>query len=219
MQDVFSPEVMVVTDKAAAQVLLDADARRWLAPFLAQASSVGAAAEALGEKPNSVLYRVNRWSELGLLRVEYQELRRGRQVKFYRSVADTFFVPHSASSTDGLVELLQTVNAPYLEALYRSVVSSGHSLSPTWGVQFSWTGTEIMIEAATAPGRVFDPTGSESPAVLEQFIQLQLDFKDAKAFQAELLGLLDRYKKKEGAQTYLGYLALAPLAHSRTKGD
>lgn len=61
MQAPPSPEhVHTVADEAAAQVLLGAEARRWFAPFLARTSSVSAAAKLLGEKPNSVLYRVKR---------------------------------------------------------------------------------------------------------------------------------------------------------------
>jgi len=46
--------------------------------------------------------------------------------------------------------------------------------------------------------------------VLEQFTPLRLDFEDAKAFQLELLTLLEKYGKKRGSQSYLSYLALAP---------
>ena len=176
------------------------------------------AARLLGKKPNSVLYRVKRWRALGLLRVQREEKRRGRAVKLYRSAADAFFVPHSASSSETPVELLRYTNAPYLEALYRGVVSAARALSPDWGVQVSRPGGEVKISAAAAPGRVYDPLDRGSPAVLEQFTTLQLDFEDAKAFQLELLGLLGRYGQKRGGQSYLSYLALAPLGHAGKEG-
>ena len=205
----------MVTDEAAARVLLDAEARRWFVPFLAQSSSISAAARTLGEKPNSVLYRVKRWLELGLLEVAREELRKGRTVKHYRSTSDAFFIPHSASSSETLVELLRDTNAPYLDTLYQSVVSAARALSSDWGVQLSRVGTTVKVSAAVAPGEVYDPLNRESPAVLEQFTRLQLDFEDAKAFQLELLNLLKNYGRKQGAQRYVSYLALAPLEESK----
>lgn len=216
MQAPPSPErVYIVTDEAAARVLLDAGARRWFAPFLARTSSVSAVAKLLGKKPNSVLYRVKRWHALGLLEVQREEKHRGRTVKLYRSVADAFFVPHRASSSKDLVELLRDTNAPYLRALYRGVVSAGRALSPDWGVQVFRSGAEVKLGAASAPGDVYDPRDSQSPAALEQFTHLRLDFEDAKAFQLELLNLLEKYGQKQGGQSYLSYLALAPLATSK----
>lgn len=213
MQDLpSSKDTCVVTREAAAAVLLDAEARRWFIPFFAQTSSVSDAAKVLGEKPNSVLYRVRRWLELGLLQVEREELRRGRQVRYYRSTADAFFVPQRASSTEDFVALLEYTNTPFLETLYRNVVAAVASLSPDWGVQFSRTDAGICIVAASEPGTILDPSPQDSPAVFGQFTRLRLDFEDAKTFQRELSELLDRYTHKEGGQAYLSYLALAPLS-------
>ncbi len=160
MQAPPSPEhVHVVADEAAAQVLLGAEARRWFAPFLARTSSVSAAAKLLGEKPNSVLYRVKRWRELGLLEVQREEARRGRTLKLYRSVADAFFVPHGVSSSETLVELLHHTNAPYLDTLYRGLVSAARTLSPDWGVQVFRSGTEVKIGAAFSARQSLRPVG------------------------------------------------------------
>lgn len=226
MQDAPSPEsdtplepdaaVATVTDPAAVAVLLSADARRWLLPFLARASTIGDAAARLGEHPNSVHYRVKRWLGFGLLQVAGEERRGGRALRLYRSVADAFFVPHEASATEDLAAMLRETNDPYLDALYAGLAASARAISPRWGVQISRRpgpdgAGRVELAAATGPGAPFDPRAAGAPAAFERFVRLELDFADARAFQLELLELLRRYERRKGAQAYLSYLALAPL--------
>ncbi|MEM6427927.1 MAG: hypothetical protein AAF708_01710 [Deinococcota bacterium] len=204
--------VHTVSDQRAAKSLLDGNERRWFVPFLGQACTVSAAAKQLNETPNSVLYRVKRWLDLGLLTVDHEEQRAGRIIKHYRAVAEGFFVPFEASSEAGLLELMWYTNKPYLDDLFNGMVGSASHLSETWGVQISKVGEAVRVEAALSAGQVFNPRDHAVPAVFEQFATLKLSFEDAKLMQQELLELLNKYRAKEGEQTYLSYLALTPTA-------
>ncbi|MEM7734937.1 MAG: hypothetical protein AAF267_04030 [Deinococcota bacterium] len=206
----YNIQVHTVTDQRAAKSLLDSDERRWFVPFLGQACTVSAAADQLGEKPNSVLYRVKRWLASGLLVVDHEEQRTGRTIKHYRAVADGFFVPFDASNEVGLLELMWYTNKPYLDDLFNGMVGSASHLSDTWGVQISKVGEAVRVEAALSAGEVFNPRDARIPAVFEQFATLKLSFEDAKVMQQELLELLNKYRAKQGEQTYLSYLALTP---------
>jgi hypothetical protein len=208
----YNIQVHTVTDQRAAKSPLDSDERRWFVPFLGQACTVSAAADQLGEKPNSVLYRVKRWLTSGLLAIDHEEQRAGRTIKHYRAVADGFFVPFEASLEVGLLELMWYTNKPYLDDLFSGMVGSASHLSETWGVQISKVGEAVRVEAALSAGHVFNPKDDHIPAVFEQFATLKLSFEDAKMMQQELLELHRRYRAKQGEQTYLSYLALTPTA-------
>lgn len=93
-----SSKVHKVTDPAAVRYLTDIEHLRYLEPFIGVARTVTDVAAQLEVKANSLLYRVNRMVELGLLEVESYRERKGRAVKHYRSTADTFFVPYTATS-------------------------------------------------------------------------------------------------------------------------
>lgn len=215
MKDTSSPTlVCVLTNPKAAQVLIDAESRRWFMPFFNQSNTISQAARQLGESPNSVLYRVKTWCKLGLLEVVASETQRGRIIKRYASVAQEFFMPYQISQTEDLIDLVRTLNMAYAELLFKSYVGAGQHLSSTWGVQFSRVGrNEYRISPATAPGQEWNPFAPKNPATLNDFnTDLRLDFADAKALQLELHQVVRKYVVKQGQQGYICHIALAPLA-------
>lgn len=82
-----------VTDPEQARLLSNPASLRFLEPFVARDLSVKAAAEEVGCKLDTMLYRVKTLLNAGLLRVARLEKRAGRPIRHYRSVYDAYFVP------------------------------------------------------------------------------------------------------------------------------
>ncbi len=82
-----------VTDPEQARLLSDPASFRFFEPFVARELSVTVAAEEVGCKLDTMLYRVKTLLKAGLLDVSRLEKRAGRPVKHYRSVHDAYFVP------------------------------------------------------------------------------------------------------------------------------
>jgi DNA-binding Lrp family transcriptional regulator len=212
--DADAPRTEVVRDPERARLLLDARTRRQLAPFLGAAASVGEAARARNEKPNTVLRRVRRLLDAGLLEVVETVPRRGRPIRRYRAVAEVFFVPFEASAADDLESALAEREAWVERLLRRAVVRARREALGVWGTRIyadeRGRGQVQMAVRPDADASTLDPGG---PAVLSAWRDgLELDYPDAKALQRELYELLLRYQRKRGAQRYVVHLGLAPVA-------
>ena len=81
-----------------ARLLTDDAATRFLEPFLGRERSASQAARELGVPIDTLLYRVSRFLEAGLLEIVREEPRAGRPIKIYRTVADGFYVPFELTS-------------------------------------------------------------------------------------------------------------------------
>lgn len=209
-----APRTEVVRDPQRARLLLDARTRRQLAPFLGAAASVGEAARARNEKPNTVLRRVRRLLDAGLLEVAETVPRRGRAIRRYRAVAEVFFVPFEASAADDLESALAEREAWVERLLRRAVVRARREALGVWGTRiYADERGRVQVQMAVRPdadASTLDPGG---PAVLSAWRDgLELDYPDAKALQRELYELLLRYQRKRGAQRYVVHLGLAPVA-------
>lgn len=209
-----APRTEVVRDPERARLLLDARTRRQLAPFLGAAASVGEAARARAEKPNTVLRRVRRLLDAGLLEVAETVPRRGRPIRRYRAVAEVFFVPFEASAADDLESALAEREAWVERLLRRAVVRARREALGVWGTRiYADERGRVQVQMAVRPdadASTLDPGG---PAVLSAWRDgLELDYPDAKALQRELYELLLRYQRKRGAQRYVVHLGLAPVS-------
>lgn len=209
-----APRVRVVRDRSQATLLLDARHRAHLAPFLGRAATVGEAADASGAKPNTVLKRVRRLHDAGLLEVVATEPRRGRPRRRYRAVADVFFVPFEAGAADDLDDALADREAWVARLLRRSVVRARSEAIGTWGTRiYRDARGRVQVQMAVRPDADVAPLDPDGPAVLSAWREdLMLDYPDAKALQRDLVELLERYEAKRGAQRYVLHLGLAPVA-------
>jgi REP element-mobilizing transposase RayT len=97
----------VITDPQQALFLTDAHLRQFITPFLGQSASVSQAANALRIKTNAMLYRVQQMLDLGLLEAAHLEKRPGRAIQHYKSVADSFFVPFTATPFENFETQIQ----------------------------------------------------------------------------------------------------------------
>lgn len=204
----------VVTEPDQARLLLDARTRAQLAPFLARPLSVGDAARLAGEKPNTVLRRVQRFLAAGLLEVAETVPRRGRPIRRYRTIADVFFVPFEASAAEDLEAALAEREAWVATVLRRAVVRARREAIGVWGTRiYRDERGRVQVQMAVRPDADAQPPGPAGPAVLSAWRDgLELDYPDAKALQRELFALLERYQAKRGAQRYVIHLGLAPVA-------
>jgi len=204
----------VVSDRDQARLLLDARTRAQLAPFLARPLAVGEAARLAGEKPNTVLRRVQRFLAAGLLEVAETVPRRGRPIRRYRTIADVFFVPFEASAAEDLEAALAEREAWVATVLRRAVVRARREAIGVWGTRiYRDDRGRVQVQMAVRPDADAEPPGPEGPAVLSAWRDaLELDYPDAKALQRELFELLQRYQAKRGAQRYVIHLGLAPVA-------
>lgn len=208
-----SPSIRIVSDTHVADLLMAPVTLRQLEPFLGREATVTEAARASGERPNTVLKRVQRFRDLGLLYVVREEQRAGRAVKVYRTTAEAFFVPFEATSAESFETALAERDAYWEELLRSNVVRARRQAFPSWGTRIYRDDTgRMQIQMAVTPDRNTDPTAPESPPALSAWRdRVYLDFDDAKALQRELFELLLRYQRKGGAQRYIVHVGLAPL--------
>jgi len=128
MEDLDSPRPFVVSDAGQARWLTDPTRKAFFVPFLARERKVSQAALELGCALPTMLYRVRRMVECGLLDVVREEPRAGKPVKIYRSRHDAYFVPFTATPYDTLEQRLTVQGDPiwaglvsaYADALRRS---------------------------------------------------------------------------------------------------
>lgn len=208
-----SPSVRVVQDKESADVLMSPVTLRQLEPFLGREATVGQAAAASSEKPNTVLKRVQRFLGLGLLRVAREEPRAGRAIKVYRTTADVFFVPFEATSAESFESALAEREAYWEDQLRSHVVRARREAYQAWGTRiYRDHEGRLQVQMAVTPDRNTNPLDSDGPPALSAWRdQVWLDYEDAKALQRELFETLLRYQRKGGAQRYIVHAGLAPL--------
>lgn len=211
-------------DPKAARVVSDPRARRFLEPFIGQERTVSEVAAKLGVNMSSVLYRVRQFIRLGLLREVRTEPRKGRAVRYYRSVADGFFVPFQAT-----LLVTQQALSPHTFGEFQRALNE--SVGQAW---LAAAGEQQMLgvhlyrnESGTLnqnivpdpdldqPTRFFDQLFEpDAPAVWDTWGNLRLAHEDAKALQREVASLLGRYRtkvKEAGGDEYIVRLAMAPL--------
>lgn len=210
-------------DAEAAKVIAEPAALRYLEPFVAQERSVGQVAQELGVSPSGVLYRVRQFLRLGLIVETRAEPRNGRPIRYYRSVADGYFVPFQATSVTNQEALAAHAFRRLREQLDESVgqawVKAFGEERPI-GIQV-YRGPQGRLSRNIAP----DPRGlpserpldallePEAPAVWDSWGTVRLSGEEAKALQRELAALLQRYWPPSRSATgeYLLRLAMAPL--------
>ena len=89
----------MVTNAEAARILLEPKHARFIAPFLGRERLVAEVAEEIGAPLSTTFRHVTRYCEVGILQVTREQTRKGRALKFYRTVTDAFFVPNRLRRT------------------------------------------------------------------------------------------------------------------------
>ena len=211
-EDSSSPKV--IRDEKAARLLVDVAQLKLVLPFMERERSVGEVAKQLGLALDATTYRVKKLVKLDILYETRKQARKGRAVTYYRA-ASAFFVPVDVLPNQTTEELLGQADVPMREQIARSMTRALYEASPfqNWGVLvgrdssgnarlgLAPPGADWAFENLLAPG---------APALVSSWMPLELEFEDAKALQAELFSLINKYAQKGGSQTYLLGLALSP---------
>ncbi|MDF1523896.1 MAG: hypothetical protein P1P87_13900 [Trueperaceae bacterium] len=203
----------VVRDEAASRWLVRPSGLRLLEPFLGDARSIGEVARATGDKPNTVLRRVQRLQALGLVEVAEERPRAGRPIRRYRATADVFFVPFEATGAADLEGALAERDGYWERLLRRHVVRARREAMGTWGTRiYRDARGRVQVQTAVSPEANATMLDDAMPAALSAWRdQVWLDHADAKALQRDLFALLQRYQAKRGAQRYVVHVGLAAL--------
>ncbi len=106
-----------VTNARQAQLLTEPKSKEFFKPFLAKERSVTQAAKELGCNLNTMLYRVKTLRAAKLIKVTRKEKRKGREIKYYRSAHDAYFVPFQLTAYATLEERLESQAAPIFSRL------------------------------------------------------------------------------------------------------
>ena len=197
-----------VEDGRQAQLLTDPKSKAFFKPFLAQERSASQAAEIVGCPLTTMHYRVTRFLEAGLLEIRREEKRKGRAVKFYRSVHDAYFIPFNLTPYATLEERLEAQAAPLFANLLRAYADAirgsgryGHHLFRSGGAFC----TSDLLPELTLGGL---------PVVYSDMVTTFRE-EDALDLGADLRDLFGRGSAlsadEKGARDYLLMVALLPL--------
>ena len=201
-----------VDTEAAARALTEGTRWRYLEPFVAREASVGAAAKVLHISPNSLLYHVKKFLDLGLLVVVREEKRTGKPVKYYRTKADTLFVPFSLTSAETVEAFLLPLEREWQEKFLRYTANAMQGDEADLGVRI-WrlpTG-EVINKPSLAPPTPFDASLFERwPVFIAWSDSLYLDEGDVEALRRDLIQLFERYSECKGKRRHLIRLGLVP---------
>lgn len=207
MEEQLGSSPLTVTSAEAARLLLEPKHARFLAPFLGRERLVAEVAREISA-PLSTTYRlVTRYCQAGILRVTREQKRGGRALKFYRTVADAFFVPNRFRAGP------QIWPDEFERAARRGIEHVHGAHLSDWGELIFRNADGIYSTSlAKAPGVPVTSDEPDAPAILTTAHDaVYLDFADAKRLQRDLRTLLEVYAVKGGAQRYLLRLSLVPL--------
>jgi len=113
-----------VTDPEQARLLTEPVSKKFFKPFLARERSASEAAAMLRCSLNTTLYRIKTLLRAGLIEVVRERPRKGRTVKVYRSVHDTYFIPFNVTLYATLEERLDVQAEPIFAGLIRAYAAA-----------------------------------------------------------------------------------------------
>ena len=209
------PEKTVVrlSDTEAARLVVDANAQRFLRPFLGQESSLKAAADQLGVSLSLMSYWLKRFQKANLVEVVRLESRAGRSVKVYRTTADVFVAPFELLPSATLMEFFGSFGEEQQRRFVQSLGRVSETLAASdWGLRVRRRDDgKLSLDAVPDTFRgdaETDFLASEFPAAWQSFSTIRLTFDEAKALQRELAELWERYAGKNEGQVYQLQLGL-----------
>ena len=210
-------EIEAISHPEAAQILTDTAQLRLLEPFFRGEVSLSDVAKKLGMKLNTLLYRVNKFTELGILDIAREVPRKGRATKLYRASAKAFFVPFEATSSATVKDLLFNLIKTEEKLFQREAAKALQMLIPNFGLLITLESQDqLTVSFADHQYRPINHDeffGPNTPALYFGDGVLQLDFATAKAFQNDLFELYKRYLQQQlpDAQLYAYRLGLTPV--------
>jgi hypothetical protein len=217
----FSSKPLRLTSAQAATFVTSPVSSRFFMPFLGRERTVASVAREIGVSVGAVTYRVRQMIELNLIVCTKVQTRAGRPIRHYRSGADAVFAPLALTPLDSVRRLFSRGRFPTLETLEASIEHAWLQI----GRHHDW-GTHLYRPDPDAPvNRDFVPASlasadafwdatlhDDAPAVWDQYAEIRLTHRQAKAFQRELAELVNKHAPatRQRSRRYLVHLALAP---------
>lgn len=211
MEDEILDWLCVETEEVA-RALTEGSRWHYLEPFMAQEASVSAAAKSLQTSPNSLLYHIDKFLKLGLLVITREEKRAGKPIKYYRTKADTLFVPFSLTSAETVEALLSPLESEWQEKFLRNTASVMQGDEMDLGVRI-WRlpSGEVINKPSLAPPALFNESLFERwPVLVLWSDSLSLDPEEANSLQRELVEVFERYSRCRGKTKHLIRIGLVP---------
>jgi hypothetical protein len=197
------PTHVDIRNPEAVRTLLNHKQRQAFRPFMRQSISISEAAALVGESLNTMLKRVQRWLEYGLL-IETQPKR-------YTAAAESFFVPQSVIARLDLEQLLEQLDAFEAGIMRRGQLEAALRVDD-WGLRFTLDNNQDWnIQPARTGMQPWNYKAPNAPAILAETNVLELGFADAKALQRELMEVVRKYLNRSGDGRYIVRLGMAPV--------
>jgi predicted transcriptional regulator len=203
-----------VTSSKMAEVLFQQQQRDVLSAFVCE-QTLKEAAEILDLSLSQLYPRVQRLEKLGLLHVTKTEARAGRAVKYYRVVAEEFFIANDVVSLESLHEKL---DASRSQQLWRSIYAASFPATsdhPDWGMRiFYHSQGGFVMQATWSDKQDWDILDEQHVVMLPFWYHAKLSRERARAMQRELHDVFFKYinTQDEEGETYILRVAMAPLA-------
>lgn len=204
-----------VHNPKAVRVLTNATTREILSHFMLKADSIKNVAEKLGQPINTVHHHVKQFLALELIKVVRTQPRRGRSIKYYQSIAQGFFVPFVATTSQGLSGFVRQQLQPYLNDFLDCLAAAGSTLIQDInqaGLRIYDAGGFINTDL-TPRGQGFDFAEfltPEAPAIISTILPMKLTREAAKVLQLEMMQLFEKYSVLGGTEDYVIHLGLTP---------
>jgi hypothetical protein len=200
--------VQRLSQVGAAKLLLSGKAQAVLRPFLNGEYTVGEAAKIIGLPINSVAYWVGK-----LLKNQILEVITNTPLVAYQATANAFFIPFSLAGKESMSALYASIQAPVLELFHASIAEVMNDENGDWGVCIGTHENNLVLTIVdeARDGITLNSRRPDTPATVNLWGFLHLDFEDAKSMQHELIEVYQKYLKKTGAQRYLLRLGNVPV--------
>ena len=164
----------VVTDKKVAAFLTKLDNLIYIQPFLGKGCSASEAAEQAQVKLNVMHYHIKKLLDLQVLEVIRIQKRAGRAIKYYRSVADEWFVKTSDTPFTNLEAFLEGASSALIaEQIYsqaKTLQNNNENLDYGFWIRSSEDGKDVIFrwlpQDAFAKDSFTAPEKSEIPIAL-----------------------------------------------------
>lgn len=176
--------VGVVSDPAAAALLVDSRRNRFLRPFLARECGIAEAARELGVGRSLVSYWVGRFCAVGLLAAQDSGGERHRR---YRTTADRFTLSLDDVPVSSDAAVLSAQMDGFFERLKRALVQTARRNAPAWEFRYERIPQGVRETIAPRAGEMRDAR------LFNEHAALFLGEPEAAALRAELEAVMRRY--------------------------
>lgn len=179
--------------------------------------TVGRLAKRLDWPPVRAFREVKKLEQLGLVQLLREEPRAGKPVKVYSCPYRQFFLPTELLSVeDYLTESFQPYESQIKTELALAVQEGEGGVA---GFLVGLSGEGVALFPATRRAQPWFPDAPQAPAAHFSIGPLYLDYAQARALQAELASLLERYGQLGGSGRYLHHVILTPDMSGNTRPE